>query len=130
MIVKRTEQSPSVHRGGGTLQAAVWGAKALTFCELSKKGVCMPHEKRNSQSSGAMEEVSGKSLKASTHSRVLVDVGIAECDTGARPCDVDASSLRAQQTISPLGRWMKFPGRFKCKHLLHPAQRGVDGGVT
>ena len=92
---------------------AVRGAKARTACELSKKGACMPREKRNSQSIGAMEEVSGKSLKASTHSRVLVDVGIAECDTGARPCDEDASSLRAEQTISPLGRWKKCPGRFK-----------------
>ena len=49
----------------------VRGAKALTLCELSKKGVCMPHEKRNSQSIGAMEEVSWKVQNASTYSSLL-----------------------------------------------------------
>ena len=49
----------------------VRGAKALTPCELSKKGVCMPREKRNSQSIEAMEEVSWKVQNASTYSRLL-----------------------------------------------------------
>ena len=46
---------------------AVRGAKARTHCPSSKKGACMPREKRNGQSSGALEEVSGKGHKASTH---------------------------------------------------------------
>ena len=53
--------------GDGTLQVAVWGAKARTPCELSKKGVCMPRKKRNSQSIGAMEAVSRKVQNVSTY---------------------------------------------------------------
>ena len=34
-------------------------------------GVCMPREKRNSQSSGAMEEVSWKVQNASTYPTLL-----------------------------------------------------------
>ena len=69
--------------------------KARTFCEPSKKGVCMPREKRNSQSIGAMEEVSGKVHKASTHRGcVRVDVDALEVDVAT--FDANTSSLRAE----------------------------------
>ena len=61
-------------------------------------GVCIPREKRNSQSSGALEEVSGKGHKASTHvERRLIVVNVAAVEVDVAIADVDASSLRAAQ---------------------------------
>ena len=58
----------------------------------------MPHEKRNGQSSGALEEVSGKGHKASTHVvRRLIVVNVAAIEVDVAIVDVDASSLRAAQ---------------------------------
>ena len=56
----------------------------------------MPHEKHDSHFSGAMEEVSGKSHKASTHPGLVgVDVDAVEVDVAT--ADGNASSLRVEQ---------------------------------
>ena len=57
----------------------------------------MPREKRNSQSIGALEEVSGKGHKASTHVSGLIVSNDAAVEVDVATVDEDASSLRAEQ---------------------------------
>ena len=57
-----------------------------------------PCEQSNGQSIRALEEVSGKGHKASTHAtRCLVVVNVAAIEVDVATIDVDASSLRAAQ---------------------------------
>ena len=61
------ETQRSVQRGDGQQITEVRGVKARTFCEPSKKGACMPREKRNGQSIGAMDNGQGGSGREGTH---------------------------------------------------------------
>ena len=54
----------------------------------------MPREKHNRHFSGAMDEVSGKGHKASTHGACrLIVVNVAAIEVDVATIDVDASSL-------------------------------------
>ena len=57
----------------------------------------MPRENRNGHFSGALEEVSGKGHKASTHVIGLIVSNDAAVEVDVATVDVDASSLRAEQ---------------------------------
>ena len=57
----------------------------------------MPREKRNDHFSEAMEEISEKGHKASTHAGSLVRVDVAAVEVDDAISDVDATSLRVEQ---------------------------------
>ena len=103
-VCRETSRAVTVSPSGRwTTDKAVRGAKARTHCPSSKKGACMPHEKRNGQSSGALDN---RHAKKPFNSRLAV------------PTD----ALRAAIATDTLGVVLAVDTRSSCA----PGKRGAQ----